>query len=155
MPKKWVPLFLPLPKLFPSPPKEWKNSKVVGQLADIWPKVCWYLDDQQWDHRLHTVQTVRCCHQNKMWHCTWLFLFLSFSFVKAVGVCFLAVCEGTYPAVLVFCFLEELQREFMITFQGHDVQRARRPYSFIEFGKHVSKPICNHVVLNAIKGNAT
>ncbi|XP_022785604.1 vesicle-trafficking protein SEC22a-like [Stylophora pistillata] len=30
-------------------------------------------------------------------------------FVKAVGVCFLAVCEGTYPAVLVFCFLEELQ----------------------------------------------
>ena len=60
---------------------------------------------------------------------------LLFSFVKAVGVCFLAVCERKYPAVLVFCFLEELQREFMITFQGHDVQRAKRPYSFIEFGK--------------------
>ena len=71
--------------------------------------------------------------------CKWKFffmLFLScFSFVKAVGVCFLAVCNGTYPAVLVFCFLEELQREFVITFQGQDVQRAKRPYSFIEFGE--------------------
>ena len=55
--------------------------------------------------------------------------------MKAVGVCFLAVCNGTYPAVLVFCFLEELQREFVITFQGQDVQRAKRPYSFIEFGE--------------------
>ena len=47
----------------------------------------------------------------------------------------MAVCERTYPAVLVFSFLEELQREFTITFQTSDVQRARRPYSFIEFGK--------------------
>ena len=51
----------------------------------------------------------------------------------------MAVCERTYPAVLVFSFLEELQREFMITFQTSDVQRARRPYSFIEFGKHSYK----------------
>lgn len=48
----------------------------------------------------------------------------------------MAVCEGSYPAVLVFSFLEELQREFTITFQSHDVQKARRPYSFVEFGKH-------------------
>lgn len=60
-------------------------------------------------------------------------------FVKAVGVCFLAVCEGTYPAVLVFCFLEELQREFTVTFQNHDVQKARRPYSFVEFDAFIQK----------------
>lgn len=47
----------------------------------------------------------------------------------------MAVCEGSYPAVLVFSFLEELQREFTIIFQTHDVQKARRPYSFVEFGK--------------------
>ena len=47
----------------------------------------------------------------------------------------MAVCEGSYPAVLVFSFLEELQREFTVTFQSHDVQKARRPYSFVEFGK--------------------
>ena len=47
----------------------------------------------------------------------------------------MAVCEGSYPAVLVFSFLEELKREFTITFQSHDVQKARRPYSFVEFGK--------------------
>ena len=49
----------------------------------------------------------------------------------------MAVCEGSYPAVLVFSFLEELQREFTITFQTHDVQKARRPYSFVEFGKQL------------------
>ena len=47
----------------------------------------------------------------------------------------MAVCEGSYPAVLVFSFLEELQREFTVTFQSRDVQKARRPYSFVEFGK--------------------
>ena len=47
----------------------------------------------------------------------------------------MAVCEGSYPAILVFSFLEELKREFTITFQSHDVQKARRPYSFVEFGK--------------------
>lgn len=60
-------------------------------------------------------------------------------FVKAVRVCFLAVCNGTYPAVLVFCFLEELQREFVVTFQSQDVQRAKRPYSFIEFDSFIQK----------------
>ena len=58
-----------------------------------------------------------------------------FSFVKALGVCFMAVCERTYPAILVFSFLEELQREFMVTFQSHVVGQAKRPYSLIEFGK--------------------
>ncbi|XP_022785624.1 vesicle-trafficking protein SEC22a-like [Stylophora pistillata] len=61
----------------------------------------------------------------------------------AVGVCFLAVCKGTYPAVLVFCFLEELQRKFVMTFQSQDfqsqdVQKAKRPYSFIEFVERYS-----------------
>jgi len=69
-------------------------------------------------------------------HLIFFKFFFNFSFVKAVGVCFLAVCEGTYPAVLVFCFLEELQREFTVVFQSHDVQKAKRPYSFIEFGEY-------------------
>lgn len=63
----------------------------------------------------------------------------SIYFVKAVGVCFMAVCEGSYPAVLVFSFLEELQREFTITFQSHDVQKARRPYSFVEFDSFIQR----------------
>ncbi|XP_032233147.1 vesicle-trafficking protein SEC22a [Nematostella vectensis] len=60
-------------------------------------------------------------------------------FIKAVGVCFLAVCEMTYPTVLAFCFLDEIQREFMVTFQSQDVQRAKRPYSFIEFDTFIQK----------------
>lgn len=48
----------------------------------------------------------------------------------------MTVCERAYPAVLVFSFIEELQREFMVTFQSREVQQAKRPYSLIEFGKH-------------------
>ena len=57
--------------------------------------------------------------------------FPCFNFVKAVGVCFLSRCFG-------FLFLEKLQGEFVITFQIQDVQRAKRPYSFIEFGEQYS-----------------
>lgn len=60
-------------------------------------------------------------------------------FVKALGVCFMAVCERTYPAILVFSFLEELQREFMVTFQSHVVGQAKRPYSLIEFDSFIQK----------------
>ena len=57
--------------------------------------------------------------------------FPCFNFVKAVGVCFLSRCFG-------FLFLKKLQSEFVITFQIQDVQRAKRPYSFIEFGEQYS-----------------
>ena len=79
--------------------------------------------------------------------------FPCFSFVKAVGVCFLAVCDGTYSAVLVFLFLEELQREFVITFQSQDVQSAKRPYSFIEFGEQYSLTSPQHPHTTQKTGN--
>lgn len=60
-------------------------------------------------------------------------------FVKALGVCFMTVCERAYPAVLVFSFIEELQREFMVTFQSREVQQAKRPYSLIEFDAFIQK----------------
>ena len=63
------------------------------------------------------------------------YIVIFFSFVKALGVCFMTVCERAYPAVLVFSFIEELQREFMVTFPSREVQQAKRPYSLIEFGK--------------------
>ncbi|KAK2564849.1 Vesicle-trafficking protein SEC22a [Acropora cervicornis] len=58
---------------------------------------------------------------------------------QALGVCFMTVCERAYPAVLVFSFIEELQREFMVTFQSREVQQAKRPYSLIEFDSFIQK----------------
>lgn len=48
-------------------------------------------------------------------------------------VCYLTLCENSYPKKLAFNFLEELQREFDIQ-HGAEVSKAKRPYSFIKFG---------------------
>lgn len=51
---------------------------------------------------------------------------------------YLALCDSSYPTVLAFSFLNELMREFITKYETVRVNMARRPYSFIEFGK------CSH-----------
>lgn len=46
------------------------------------------------------------------------------------------VCTANYPNVLAFCFLDELQKEFIVTYETKRISSAVRPYSFIEFGEH-------------------
>lgn len=45
------------------------------------------------------------------------------------------VCTANYPNVLAFCFLDELQKEFIVTYDTKRINSAVRPYSFIEFGE--------------------
>lgn len=58
-----------------------------------------------------------------------------FSFTSSLGVGYMMVCTESYPNVLAFCFLDELQREFIVTYDTKRINSAVRPYSFIEFGK--------------------
>lgn len=57
------------------------------------------------------------------------------SFTSSLGVGYLMVCTENYPNVLAFCFLDELQREFIVTYDTKRINSAVRPYSFIEFGE--------------------
>lgn len=45
------------------------------------------------------------------------------------------LCTENYPSVLAFCFLDELQKEFITTYNMMKTNTAVRPYCFIEFGK--------------------
>lgn len=45
------------------------------------------------------------------------------------------LCTENYPNVLAFCFLDELQKEFITTYNMMKTNTAVRPYCFIEFGK--------------------
>lgn len=49
-------------------------------------------------------------------------------------VCYLTLCDKTYPKKLAFSYLEELQKEFQEQ-HGSEVQTAARPYSCIKFGE--------------------
>ncbi|KAG9348763.1 hypothetical protein JZ751_029080 [Albula glossodonta] len=49
------------------------------------------------------------------------------------------ICTDSYPNVLAFCFLDELQREFIVTYDTKRINGAIRPYSFIEFDTFIQK----------------
>jgi len=54
-------------------------------------------------------------------------------YITENDVCYLTLCDKTYPKKLAIKFLEELQKEFDIQY-GHDVPSTKRPYAFIKFG---------------------
>ena len=45
------------------------------------------------------------------------------------------LCEESYPKVLAFCFLDEVQKEFIVRYDNFEVSSVKRPYAFIEYGK--------------------
>ncbi|KAL0963993.1 hypothetical protein UPYG_G00316200 [Umbra pygmaea] len=57
----------------------------------------------------------------------------------AMGLGFLMVCSENYPKLLAFCFLEELQREFLESYGRQQVNGAVRPYSLIDFDGFIQK----------------
>lgn len=61
------------------------------------------------------------------------------NFTSSLGVGYLMVCTANYPNVLAFCFLDELQREFIVTYDTKRIGSVVRPYSFIEFDTFIQK----------------
>ncbi len=48
-------------------------------------------------------------------------------------VCYITLCEKTFPRKNAYAYLEDLAQEFIAQY-GQKIQLAARPYSFIEFG---------------------
>lgn len=69
-----------------------------------------------------------------MLHSKYIFMLLFFSYCIEKGVCYLVLCEASFPKKLAFAYLEDLQAEFHEQ-HGKKVPTVSRPYSFIEFGK--------------------
>lgn len=55
-----------------------------------------------------------------------------FHYILEHGICYLSLCDKTYPKRLAFTFLEEISAEFQQKY-GAKLYQATRPYSFIEF----------------------
>ena len=54
------------------------------------------------------------------------------------GVCYLCVCDRTYPKKLAYQYLEELQQEFAKQ-NGREVDAVARPYAFIKFDTFIQR----------------
>jgi len=53
-------------------------------------------------------------------------------------VCYITLCEKTFPRKNAYAYLEDLAQEFIAQY-GQKVQLAARPYSFIEFDNYIQK----------------
>ncbi|XP_021842115.1 25.3 kDa vesicle transport protein SEC22-1 [Spinacia oleracea] len=75
----------------------------------------------------HPKMTIRLDHQH------------SFNCLVACGVCFITLCDSTYPRTLAFHYLDDLRQE-LEKFQSDDqlVEKVTRPYSFVKFDSVIS-----------------
>ena len=61
-----------------------------------------------------------------------------FLYLITKSVCYLTLCDRSYPKKLALSFLEELSKEFDDLY-GSQVEAATRPYHFIKFDQFILK----------------
>lgn len=58
------------------------------------------------------------------------------SYIIDHGVVYLCICERNYPRKLAFTYLDDLSKEFFMSY-GNEIDRpGLRPYAFARFGKN-------------------
>lgn len=63
---------------------------------------------------------------------------MNFHYLIVQGVCYLSLCEASFPKKMAFAYLEDLHNEFYEQY-GRRVPTVTRPYSFIEFDTYIQK----------------
>ncbi|XVF50811.1 hypothetical protein PTKIN_Ptkin04bG0133400 [Pterospermum kingtungense] len=61
----------------------------------------------------------------------------SFNYLVVNGICFITLCDSSYPRKLAFLYLQDLQKEFD-KFDHSLIDKITRPYSFIGFGSIIA-----------------
>ncbi|XP_046850896.1 vesicle-trafficking protein SEC22a-like isoform X2 [Xenia sp. Carnegie-2017] len=63
----------------------------------------------------------------------------SLHFTRTGSLCTMMICSSQYPEILAFSFLTDLQREFLQQYKNEDIQKAKRPYTFVEFDMFIQR----------------
>ncbi|XP_029381407.1 vesicle-trafficking protein SEC22b-A [Echeneis naucrates] len=71
-------------------------------------------------------------------HCTLEAGVMNFHYLIEEGICYLCLCEASFPKKIAFAYLKHLHNEFYDQYGGK-VSRVTRPYSFIEFDTYIQK----------------
>ncbi|KAJ8654288.1 hypothetical protein O0I10_010110 [Lichtheimia ornata] len=62
-----------------------------------------------------------------------------FHYIIEGSVCYLCICDKSYPRKLAFSYLEELAKEFNMSY-GNEVEKpGLRPYAFVKFDTFMQK----------------
>ncbi|XP_013389439.1 vesicle-trafficking protein SEC22a isoform X2 [Lingula anatina] len=64
---------------------------------------------------------------------------IHFITIPPQNISVVTVLDVSYPSVLGFCFLEEVEKEFIKQYDSRQVSAAVRPYTFMEFGSTLQR----------------
>ncbi len=65
---------------------------------------------------------------------------LSSSYLISSSICFLAICDRSYPRKLAFTYLSDLATEFTTTYSSQQyLSPTCRPYAFVEFDTFIQR----------------
>ncbi|XP_026169137.1 vesicle-trafficking protein SEC22b-A [Mastacembelus armatus] len=116
---------------------------IIARVADGLPLAASVEEDEQSGRDLQQYQSqakqlCRKLNAQSPDRCTLEAGDMSFHFLIAQGVCYLSLCEASFPKKMVFAYLEDLHNEFYDQY-GKKVPTVTRPYSFIEFDTYIQK----------------
>lgn len=111
------------------------QNRLSTAKSQFWAKVLYRI----W--QLHIPVSPSCSNWYKHFHKANVDVF---SYIIENGVCYLCICEKSYPRKLAFSYLEELAKEFNLSY-GNEVDKpGLRPYAFVKFGKSAPSPSSNN-----------
>ncbi|GAA6222579.1 vesicle-trafficking protein SEC22b-A [Lates calcarifer] len=116
---------------------------MIARVADGLPLAASIQEDEQSGRDLQQYQTqakqlCRKLNAQSPDRCTLEAGDMNFHYLISQGVCYLSLCEASFPKKMVFAYLEDLHNEFHDQY-GRKVPTVTRPYSFIEFDTYIQK----------------
>ncbi|MBA0564135.1 hypothetical protein Golob_009092 [Gossypium lobatum] len=64
-------------------------------------------------------------------------MLFTLSYLVVNGICFITLCDSSYPRKLAFNYLQDLQKEFD-KFDNGPIHKITKPYSFVKFDSIIS-----------------
>ncbi|KAL3988239.1 atypical dual specificity phosphatase [Sarotherodon galilaeus] len=116
---------------------------MIARVVDGLPLVEFTQEDEQSerDLRQYQSQAKQLCRKldaQSPDRCTLEAGDMDFHLLIAQGVCYLTLCEASFPKKMAFEYLEDLRKKFYDQY-GEEVPTVTRPYSFTEFGTRIQK----------------
>ncbi|XP_056148897.1 vesicle-trafficking protein SEC22b-B-like [Lampris incognitus] len=116
---------------------------MIARVADGLPLAASMQEDEQSGRDLQQYQNqakqlFRKLNAQSPTRCTLEARDMAFHYLIEHGVCYLALCEASFPKKMAFGYLEDLQTEFHDQY-GKKVPTVSRPYSFIEFDTYIQR----------------
>ncbi|KAJ3364052.1 hypothetical protein AMAG_06611 [Allomyces macrogynus ATCC 38327] len=118
------------------------RSSMIARVADGLPLAA-SMDDAETEAQLRDVknqakQLFRKLSPNAEPRCSIESGAITLHYLIENDICYLVLCEKSYPRKLAFDYLSELAREFYAQF-GHEVPAVTRPYAFVKFDTYIQK----------------